>query len=290
MHEIDINKATQPYEYYLKFIKQNCRPDQRRLSDIRPYTISAPCINTVNGSAMCKLGATVVLCGISARLARPKEERPAHGYVLCNVELPALCSAKNSKHAAISASASFSQSSVSSASTEQTQSMLTQLMQDVLAESKCISEADLCIKEGKLVWALYIDLVCLNNDGNVQDACCVAMVAALKTVKLNQVEFDEATSRPVVTWPAVTRPLTLTCEPVCTTLFALEDNILLSDPNRSEEDFMRSFLIVCTVDGERMCLVRKLGGFGLSGEQIGLCVKRALENGIYVRENYLKFV
>ncbi len=63
MHEIDINKATQPYEYYLKFIKQNCRPDNRRLSDIRPCSISPGCINTVNGSAMVKLGSTVVLCG-----------------------------------------------------------------------------------------------------------------------------------------------------------------------------------------------------------------------------------
>jgi len=38
--EINLNKATQPYEYYLKFIKQNCRPDNRKLSDIRPCEIS----------------------------------------------------------------------------------------------------------------------------------------------------------------------------------------------------------------------------------------------------------
>jgi exosome complex component RRP43 len=204
------------------------------------------------------------------------------------VELPALCSSKNFKQTALGQSASFSQSSVSSASTEQTQSMLGQLMQDILAESKCINEADLCIREGKLAWALYIDMICLNNDGNVQDACCMAMIAALKTVHLNVVEYDEAESRPRVKWPAEARPLNLTCEPVCTTMFALDDDILLADPNRSEEDFMKSFLIVCTADGERMCLVRKLGGFGLSAEQIGLCAKRALENGVFVRENFLK--
>lgn len=287
MYDIDINKATQPYDYYLKFIKQNCRPDSRRLSDIRPYHISTNCLSTVNGSAMVKLGSTCVLCGISTRLARPKEDQPDKGFLICQVELPALCSSKNFRQASLGHSASFSQSSVSSASIEQTQSMLTQLMQDILAESQCVDEKSLCIKEGKLVWALYIDLVCLNNDGNVQDACCLAMISALKSLKLMQVDYDEQDKKPIIVTPLAWRSLTLNCEPVCTTLFVIEDNILLSDPNKNEEDFMRSFLIVCTLDNEQMCLIRKLGGFGLSVDQINLCVKRAIENGTFIRENHL---
>ena len=165
--------------------------------------------------------------------------------------------------------------------------MLGQLMQDILAESKCLSESELCVKKGKLVWALYIDLICLNNDGNVQDACCLAMISALKTLKLNEVEYDDKEKKPVVKTPLAWRSLTLNCEPVCTTLFALEDNVLLSDPNRNEEDFMRSFLILCTVDNTRTCLIRKLGGFCLTNDQIQLCIKRALENGKYLRENNL---
>jgi exosome complex component RRP43 len=290
MQDMNIIKTTQPYEYYLKFIKQNCRPDNRKLGDIRPCTITPNCLNTINGSAMVKLGSTLVLCGISTHLSRPKEERPDKGFVICNVELPALCSSKNFKQSSVVQSASFSQSSVSSASTEQTQSMLTQLMQDILTESKCINESDLCIKEGKLVWTFYIDLICLNNDGNVQDACCLAMISALKCLKLNVVDYDEENKRPIVKYPLELTQFKLNCEPVCTTLFALEDNILLSDPNKTEEDFMRSFLIVCTVDDRRTCLVRKLGGFSLSVEQINLCLKRALENGKFLRENTLKNV
>ncbi len=79
MTTLDINKATQPFEYYLKFIRQNCRPDCRKLSDIRPCNISFNCIETVNGSAMVKLGATNVICGISTRVCKPRVEMPNKG-------------------------------------------------------------------------------------------------------------------------------------------------------------------------------------------------------------------
>lgn len=286
MQEIDINKATEPYEYYLKFIKENCRPDNRRLSDIRPCNVTTNCINTVNGSSLVKLGSTNVVCGINARLCRPKEDRPDKGYFVCNVEVPALCSSKNFKSS--SQSSSFSQSSVSSSSIEQTQAMLSQLMQDILTESKCIKEEELCIKEGKLAWVLFIDLICLNNDGNVQDACCVAMISALKNLKLYEIDFNEEEDKPVVKYPLEYRNLILYSEPVLTTLFAIEDNILLTDPNKQEEDFMKTFVQICTIDSQKMCLIRKLGGFCLKIEQLNMCVTRALDNGKYIRENIYK--
>ena len=285
---LDLFKATQPYEYYLKFIKQNCRPDNRKLSDIRPCSISFDCINTASGSALVKLGSTNVLCGITARVCRPKEDRPDRGVIAVNVELPALCSAKNFRTSSSYQASSFLQSSVASASVEQTQAMLTQLMQDILSESKCLDDKNLCIKPGKLVWTLFIDLICLNNDGNVQDACCLAMISALKTVKLYEMDYDDVENRPIVIQPIKLNRLELANEPVCTTLFAIEDNILLSDPNKQEEDFMRTFIIIVTLDSNAICLIRKLGGFNLSVEQLDLCMQRALLNGDHLREKLYK--
>lgn len=280
MQDIDINKATEPYEYYLKFVKENCRPDNRRLSDIRPCNVTVNCINTVNSSSLVKLGSTNVICGINTRLCQPKEDRPNKGYIVCNVEVPALCSSKNFK--------SSSQSSISSFSIEQTQAMLSVLMQDILTESKCIKEEDLCIKEGKLVWVLFIDIICLNNDGNVQDACCIAMISALKNLKLYEIYFNEEEDKPVVKYPLEYRKLILHNEPVLTTLFAIEDNIILTDPNKQEEDFMKTFVIICSIDSKKMCLIRKFGGFGLKIEQFNMCINRSLDNGKYIRENIYK--
>ena len=38
----------------------------------------------------------------------------------------------------------------------------------------------LCIEEGALVWVLYLDVVCLVDDGNVLDAATVAAFLALR--------------------------------------------------------------------------------------------------------------
>lgn len=62
-------------------------------------------------------------------------------------------------------------------------------MLDVLTESGCVDERALCIAPFRLAWALYIDLICLNHDGNVQDACVLAMISALKTLKLPEVNW-----------------------------------------------------------------------------------------------------
>jgi exosome complex component RRP43 len=63
----------------------------------------------------------------------------------------------------------------------------------------------LCIAPGKAVWVLYIDIICLNYDGNILDASMMALKAALKEgtlsdiffkllkVKIPQVLFDEST-------------------------------------------------------------------------------------------------
>lgn len=252
------------------------------------------------------------MCGIQARLFTPKVDRPDRGYLVPSVELPALCSSKNFTSSGGGSSQSSSVSGVSgggggggggasgksqsggSQTVEQTQSMLSQLMLDILNESKCVDDRSLCIASGKLAWALYIDLICLNHEGNVQDACVLAMISALRTVRLPEVglvdvEEDGTGGQIKLTYPIKYTQIKLNCEPVCTTMFAIETQggvVLLSDPNKLEEDFARTFLLVCTLNDTQMCLVRKLGGgLGMSQQQLELCISRALENGTHVRRN-----
>ena len=65
-----------------------------------------------------------------------------------------------------------------------------------MENSDLISPQDLCIEPGKLVWAVYIDLTCLNFGGNIMDVCLKAAVAALKNTTVPKVEVvpkdDEA--------------------------------------------------------------------------------------------------
>jgi hypothetical protein len=48
-----------------------------------------------------------------------------------------------------------------------------------LRSAGVVSLKDLCIKEGKLSWCLFLDVVCLCDDGSVSDAAWLAAVAAL---------------------------------------------------------------------------------------------------------------
>ena len=50
--------------------------------------------------------------------------------------------------------------------------------------SQTLPPASLCIAPGKAVWAIYIDVVCINYDGNAFDAAVLAVMAALKNSEL----------------------------------------------------------------------------------------------------------
>ena len=132
-------------------------------------------------------------------------------------------------------------------------------------------------------------MICLNNDGNVQDTCCLSMISALKTLKLYEMDFDEKEMKPTIKYPLVQNSLKLYSEPVCTTLFGLEDKILISDPNKQEEEFMRTFVMICTLDDQKICMIKKLGGSSLAPEQMNLCIDRAIQNGAYLRTNLSNF-
>lgn len=47
-----------------------------------------------------------------------------------------------------------------------------------------VPTSTLVIEPGKAVWVLYVDVTCVNYDGNVFDAALIAMVAALRNSEL----------------------------------------------------------------------------------------------------------
>jgi len=51
--------------------------------------------------------------------------------------------------------------------------------------SQTVPLSSLCISPRKAVWAIYIDVVCINYDGNAFDAAVLAVMAALKSSKFS---------------------------------------------------------------------------------------------------------
>ena len=71
-----------------------------------------------------------------------------------------------------------------------------------MIRSQTVPLSSLCICPRKAVWALYIDVVCINYDGNAFDAAVLAVMAALKSSKL-QLTPTSPTADDVATLPSV---------------------------------------------------------------------------------------
>ena len=93
----------------------------------------------------------------------PEKDEPSKGFIITNVTLPPLCS-----------------SQIKSGPPGETAQASTQFIAELVNNNIVIDLKKLCIAESKWVWVLHADLICLNLDGGLLDACSIALVAALK--------------------------------------------------------------------------------------------------------------
>ncbi|XP_061608333.1 exosome complex component RRP43 isoform X2 [Phyllopteryx taeniolatus] len=250
-------KTAEPLEYHRSFLKENCRPDGRELSEFRTTTINIGSISTADGSALVKLGNTTVICGVKAELANPPVEAPERGFIVPNVDLPPLCSSQ------------FRPGPPG----EQAQAA-SQFVAEVIGSSEVLQMEDLCIERGKLCWSLYCDLMCLDHDGNVLDTCVLALLAALKNTALPKVSFSAETGVPEVDLEK-RRGLKILKHPVAASFCVFDESILMADPTAEEEQLATARLTVVTDEEGRLCSMHKPGGTSLSGEKLQELISQA---------------
>ncbi|KAI9146103.1 ribosomal protein S5 domain 2-type protein [Paraphysoderma sedebokerense] len=162
--DVQTIKKLHPKEYYRKFISQQIRPDGRGLRRFRKVQIVTGSVSSAEGSAMVKMGNTSVMCGIKAEVSTPPVNSPDIGYFVPNIELSPLCSSK------------FRPGPPS----DMAQTLSAEL-NEMITKSKVVNLENLCIEEGLASWVIYADIYCLNYDGNIFDACLIALLAALKS-------------------------------------------------------------------------------------------------------------
>lgn len=251
-------KTAQPIEYYKQFIKENIRPDGRRLGEFRKVFLNIGSINTADGSALVRLGETMVVCGIKAELADPSVEEEEQGYFVPNVELPPLCS-----------------SEILPGPPTASAQVLSQQVLECVKNSGVIDLKELCLAPKKLCWVIYADIVCVSHDGNLFDAIMVSLLAALRNTKLPLVTIDEE-SEEVIASNTDTFELKLHDNPVSTTISLFDARVLLVDPTREEEDLSRGTITVVCGDNEQLVSIYKPGGIPVSDDTIRACVHYAV--------------
>jgi len=266
-----------PEEYLIKHIENGNRADGRKLEERRPFSISAEIIKTADGSAIVKQGNTSVVCGIKAEISKPTAEQPDKGFIVPNMILPAMC------HPNIK---------VGPPSPEAQE--LSAFIKDVILNSGCISLTDLCPVVGKYAWVLYIDIICLDHDGNLRDASVAALVAAFHSLKLPKLIYDHEMEQ--ITFSQDKEKVDVSCIPVsCSNALFFLDNTelvgddatqitLVSDPSYAEQELADAHISIVTLDKGDICLTQQTGNRPLSESDLQKAISLASKYSTFIRK------
>jgi len=258
-------RTAQPKEFFHQFLKENIRPDGRQLLEFRKTLLNLGSISTAEGSALVRLGNTMVVCGIKAELCQPTPAEPNKGFVVPNIQLPPVCSAE------------FRPGPPS----EKAQ-IISQFIADTINNSKILALEHLCIEQDKLCWVLYADIVCVCHDGNIVDAALLALMAAMENTLLPKVTIDPETG---VGQASSTEKehLAISNRPVSCTIALFENSILLVDPTHKEEELAEGSVTIVVGSSNELCYVYKPGGCSLTDDILQNCILAAMQRATEVR-------
>ncbi|TDL30067.1 hypothetical protein BD410DRAFT_811430 [Rickenella mellea] len=257
-----------PRAYLERFISEGFRPDGRTSDDWRETSLNVGSISTADGSALVRVGDTTIVCGVKAEIAEPELDNPNDGFLVPNLDLPAICSPKFKPGPPV----------------EDAQ-VLSARLYDILLSSCVISPSSLCIHSGRAVWVLYVDATCINYDGNAFDAALLAMVAALKNTRLPKATFDEETGRTTVT-KKTKIPLEIQRSPTAMTFGIFDSTHVLSDPTAFEEPLLDTTISVIVDERGELTGVSQLGlGTSSSDEIISRCISAAKKRRIEIGQS-----
>ncbi|CDO77202.1 hypothetical protein BN946_scf184747.g15 [Trametes cinnabarina] len=231
-----------PKTYLERFLSENVRPDGRDLDEWRNVSVN------------------VVVCGVKAEVAEPELDRPEEGFLVPNLDLPAICSPK------------FKPGPPSDEA-----QVLSDRLNEVLVASGVVPTTSLCIEPGKAVWVLYVDATCINYDGNAFDATLLAMVAALRNTRLPKATYYEDTKRTICS-RKVMEPLQIGRLPTSFSYGIFDGTHLLADPTSFEEPLLDTTISVVIDENGGLTSVMQLG-LGLVGgaDVLDKCIGAAEE-------------
>lgn len=243
-------------EHILKYITKGLRYDGRKMDQFRSVTVEKGVSHSAEGSARVTIGDTVVIAGVKLSLEKPYPDTPGQGNLMINAELTPMSSpdfetGPPSKHAI----------------------ELSRVIDRSIRESKAIDVVNLCLKEGEQVWSVMVDIVAVNDAGNLFDAAALAATAALQDARYPEIT-DGATCS--IDYNKKTdKKLPLKQTPIEVTIIKIGDQII-ADPLSEEEKALDARLTVAVKDNDDICAMQKGGDSPLTLKEIGAMVDLAI--------------
>ena len=249
---------------------QSKRLDQRKLTEYRqPIKVETNISWTAEGSAKVQLGETIVIAGVKLSLEKPYADTADQGGISINAELLPLSNPQ------------YEPGPPGIKAVE-----LARVVDRGIRESKALDLKKLCIKPGEKAWFLTIDVMTINDAGNLFDVASMAALAALKSAFFPTV--DEKTG--VIDYKKKTNtPLPLTKEPLAVTVYKVNGQMMI-DPTLGEEKAYDARLTVASGKEGLVYALQKGGVQPLSTEEIAQMVELAVEKAAFLRGELHKFM
>ncbi|TYI89429.1 hypothetical protein E1A91_D03G056200v1 [Gossypium mustelinum] len=235
------------------------RIDGRKPFEFRNISIN---FGREDGSAEVQLGQTRVMGIVTAKFVQPYRDRPNEGTLAIYPEFSPM------------ADPSFEAGRSGESAVE-----LGRIIDRGLRESRAVDTESLCIVAGKLVWAIRIDILILDNGGNLVDAANIAALAALMTFRRPECSLGGEDGLEVIIHPPEMRdplPLIVHHLPIAITFgFFIDENVVVIDPILNEEAVMAGRMIATVNANGDICAIQKAGE-GVSQRVIMQCLQLAI--------------
>jgi exosome complex component RRP42 len=245
----------------LELLSKGTRLDGRALNELRKLEIQTGLIEKANGSAMVSLGNTQVIAGVKIDKGTPFPDTPDKGLLMVGAEV-------------LPMAASY----IEAGPPDESAIELARVVDRGIRESEMIDISTLVLKEGKWVYAIFVDVNVLNVDGNLFDATSYAVVSALLTATMPKFVMEGD----VVKNTGEKMPVPVAKVPVSLTMASIS-NTLIADPTSEEEAVMDARITLTTDDEGHICAGQKGEPGALTPEQILMAADWALTRGKEIR-------
>lgn len=243
-------RVLQLKQFHELFLEKESRADGRKFTAFRDILLNYNSISSADGSCLVKLGNTTCIGGIKATLAEPDLASPKAGFLDVSVELPPISNVKFKENRQ---------------GTNDESQIAGFKLSEILKSASCLDLDRLCIEEGKKVWRLELEVICLDYDGNTNDAVLIAAIGALNCCSLPEVTLTGSD----VVFGAQKSKLVIKDMPISSTFATFEKNVILADPNYDEETLATGLVtIVWNQSKQVLNSVTKDGGVAISEDRL----------------------
>lgn len=247
----------------LELLEQGKRVDGRSFDEPRKLTIQVDAIPKANGSARVRLGDTEAVCGVKIQPDRPFPDMGDKGIFICTAELLPL-----------------SHPSVETGPPGPDVIELARVVDRGIRESHMVDVSQLVIEKDKSVVGVFADIVVVDYDGNLFDACSYAATAAILNSKTPKWEIQNDVPTLIEGGES---DLPTTTIPVSVTMAKIGNHIVV-DPNGDEWDAMDSRITITTDSDGNIVALQKGGNDGFTIDEIVKCGDLSIKAGAKIRE------